>query len=492
MSSSNANIAETRRLAAVMFTDMVGFSRLMHVDEDRALRLLDECDDVLAANVAVHGGRVLKKMGDAMLAEFTSAATAVTCAIDVQTRIRDRNEDKAPGERIVLRIGIHLGDMIVRGDDLFGDGVNVAARLESLCEPGGICLSEAVYHAIGANAAVQPIRVGEVELKNILQKQVIYRIPSLYAGGAIEEPSADSTPARRRLGAVERIDVLPPPTRGLGEALVLTSVIVPFSAALCFWVGVDAANRPYRLFERDVAEPNVIVEALQVHVTPAHQQVWEALDRPTREAVVAWDTVTADTSAHNATHRSKRRAFNELIWAERPLLEGRALSGLEPSVASEVDTRRRNRLMLEAAFPGSIRRHVSDPSTTERAVAQVRHLWSAHRSLAFGSTGLAVLWVVMGTYSFMLTTLRISFPDLRDVDTLLDYHIPDLGFRPPHRQGDDLVFRATLWTTLNFHILRLRARVAGNTVLLTGPAPIMRRLRKRILLLGDPDVGTPV
>jgi class 3 adenylate cyclase len=483
---TSSSIAETRKLAAVMFTDMVGFSRRMHVDEDLALRLLDLCNEMLADSVSEHGGRILKKMGDAILADFSSAATAVTCAIHVQTRLRDYNADKHAAEQIVLRIGIHLGDMIVRGDDLYGDGVNVAARLEPLCEPGGICLSEAVYQAIGANAAVQPIRVGEVELKNILQKQVIYRIPSLYGGDADGDRAATyGTSSARRLGAVDRIDVLPPPSRGPAAAILWSLVIGPLAVVLGVWTGAAANRQPYRIWVWEMTEPAVIVQSLKDRTTPAHEQIWESLDRRARDAITAFDASLAEDSSAVVTYRTVRRALNDLVGADRPILEGAALPADFDSSAPISSDRQRNRLLLEAAFPGSIRRHIGDPSTARRIAETFSTVWVERRGLAVGVLVATLLLDLLGAYFLLLRTLRISFKDIRDVDVLLDYHIPDLGFRAPERKGDDLVFRASLWTFLTYNILRLRARVAGNTVVLTGPAPMMRRLRKRLLLMGE-------
>jgi len=171
---------EDRKLAAIIFTDIVGFSQKMSVDENLALQLLDTHNDILDHSIERFQGRILKRMGDAIFAEFESANNAVNCAIDIQTKLTDYNTDKPTKYLIAIRIGIHLGDVVIRGDDLFGDGINIASRLEPLAEPGGICITQAVYQSVKAHIEIKPELIGEVKLKNIEDKQIIYKFPSFY------------------------------------------------------------------------------------------------------------------------------------------------------------------------------------------------------------------------------------------------------------------------------------------------------------------------
>jgi hypothetical protein len=156
-----------RKLAAIMFTDIVGYSRMVSVDERHGLALLERHDELLMPIILKHGGRVLKKIGDAVFAEFTSSVNAVESAIEIQTALKEYNKPKESKDHIVIRIGIHMGDVVVHDDDLFGEGINVAAKLEPLAEPGGICMSQAVYQSVRAHMGVDAIKVGEVELKTI-------------------------------------------------------------------------------------------------------------------------------------------------------------------------------------------------------------------------------------------------------------------------------------------------------------------------------------
>ena len=135
-----------RRLAAILAADMVGYSRLMESDEDNVLsRQKSHRRELIDPEIAKCRGRIVKTTGDGMLAEFASAQDAVQCSINIQSGMASREADQDENSRIQYRVGINLGDVVVDGDDIFGDGVNVAARLESLAEPGGVCISDIVH-----------------------------------------------------------------------------------------------------------------------------------------------------------------------------------------------------------------------------------------------------------------------------------------------------------------------------------------------------------
>ena len=140
-------MSETRKIAAILVADVVGYSRLAGADEDRTLsRLRGLRSDLIDPAIAAHHGRIVKRTGDGSLIEFRSVVDAVRCAIEVQNGLIERNAGLPPERRIEFRVGIHLGDVVEESDgDLMGDGVNIAARLESICEPRAICLSEQAY-----------------------------------------------------------------------------------------------------------------------------------------------------------------------------------------------------------------------------------------------------------------------------------------------------------------------------------------------------------
>ena len=162
-------MSETRKLTAILVSDVVGYSRLAGADEERTLaRLRALRSDLIDPTLAVHHGRVVKRTGDGLIAEFRSVVDAARCAIEVQNAMAVRNAGLPAGERIDFRVGVHLGDVVEEADgDLMGDGVNVAARLEGLCEPGGICLSGAAHEQVRDRLKETFADLGEKQLKNI-------------------------------------------------------------------------------------------------------------------------------------------------------------------------------------------------------------------------------------------------------------------------------------------------------------------------------------
>ncbi|MDP9634699.1 adenylate/guanylate cyclase domain-containing protein [Ensifer sp. 1H6] len=157
-----------RRLAAIMATDVVGYARLMEADETRTVRSIKRLQSsVLQPSVDARGGRVVKLMGDGSLVVFSSAVEAVDCAISIQSKLESRRQTQRVDFPLVLRIGINLADVVVEGDDVLGDGVNVAARLEAAAEPGGICISDLVHRQLGSGRYLEFVDGGEISLKNI-------------------------------------------------------------------------------------------------------------------------------------------------------------------------------------------------------------------------------------------------------------------------------------------------------------------------------------
>ena len=171
-------MTETRKLAAILAADVVGYSRLAGTDEDRTLaRLRALRSDLIDPTIAVHHGRVVKRTGDGALVEFRSVVDAVRCAIEVQNSMVERNAGLAPEHRIEFRIGIHLGDVVEESDgDLMGDGVNIAARLEGIAKPGAICLSEDAYRQVKSRLDLTVSDLGATQLKNIAEPLRVYSL----------------------------------------------------------------------------------------------------------------------------------------------------------------------------------------------------------------------------------------------------------------------------------------------------------------------------
>lgn len=159
-----------------MFTDMVGYSALSQRNEALALELLEEHREVLRSVFPKHQGNEIKSTGDGFLVEFASALAAVQCALEIQHLMRQRNQSRSPERRVLIRIGIHLGDVVRRENDVFGDGVNIAARIEPLAEPGGICVSRAVYEQIENKVEHALVQLSKPALKNIQATVEVYRL----------------------------------------------------------------------------------------------------------------------------------------------------------------------------------------------------------------------------------------------------------------------------------------------------------------------------
>jgi TolB-like protein/class 3 adenylate cyclase len=207
---------DTRKLAAILAADVVGYSRLMGEDEAGTAKVVREQRDAATPIVRSFGGRLVKTMGDGVLLEFPSVVAAVECAIAIQKMMAERNAALPEAKRILYRIGVNLGDVLIEGEDILGDGVNVAARLEGICEPGGICLSEDAYRQARGRIEAKFVDLGEQALKNIAQPVRAYALtPAAIATVAAATPTpavatdkATGPPARKARAVSPRLGAL--------------------------------------------------------------------------------------------------------------------------------------------------------------------------------------------------------------------------------------------------------------------------------------------
>ena len=186
-----------RKLTAILCADVKGYSRLMGEDEVATLETLTAYREVMDNFVELHHGRVVGSAGDSLLADFTSVVDAVQCAVEIQRELKKRNAELPEGRRMEFRIGVNLGDVIVKGDDIFGDGVNIAARLEGLAEPGGICISGGVYEQLKNKLALGYEFIGDREVKNIAEPVPAFRV-RLEPGAAGPKQFKGARPRRWR------------------------------------------------------------------------------------------------------------------------------------------------------------------------------------------------------------------------------------------------------------------------------------------------------
>ncbi len=206
-----------RRLAAVLSADAAGFTALMARDEAAALAALDSSRSIMGGLVRQHGGRVVDAVGDNLLAEFPSAVDAVLCAVAVQAQIADANEELAPDNRLVFRIGVNVGDLVVLGERIAGDGVNVAARLEALATPGGVTVSRAVMEHIEGKVQLPFVDRGEHAMKNVPRPVHVFEIATEATGTGPASEGATHSPSPHvpGFGGSSTIAVLP--FRNLGN-----------------------------------------------------------------------------------------------------------------------------------------------------------------------------------------------------------------------------------------------------------------------------------
>jgi adenylate cyclase len=223
-------MSETRKIAAILVSDVVGYSRLAGADEDRTLaRLRALRSDLIDPTISVHHGRIVKRTGDGSVIEFRSVVDAVRCALEVQHAMVERNVGVAPDRRIEFRIGIHLGDVVEESDgDLMGDGVNIAARLEGIAAPGAICLSEDAYRQVSGRLDMAVTDLGQTQLKNIERSIRVY---SLQVGvPAQAKPATEARPAEpKKRSSLARL------------ALGFVALVILVAAGAWYFLG---ANRP--------------------------------------------------------------------------------------------------------------------------------------------------------------------------------------------------------------------------------------------------------
>ena len=182
-----------RRLTAILAADVVGYSRLIRADEEGTITALKALHaDLIDPKITEHHGRIVKLMGDGTLAEFPSVVDAVRAAAEIQQAAAERNTNRPADKRIEFRIGVNLGDVVIDGDDIHGDGVNVAARLEALAEPGGLCISSAVHEQVRDRIKLPFQDMGEQEFKNIDRPVRVWRL----AATSEQPPSRDTVEAK--------------------------------------------------------------------------------------------------------------------------------------------------------------------------------------------------------------------------------------------------------------------------------------------------------
>jgi len=491
---------DTRKLAAIMFTDIVGYSRIMSIDETHGMNLLDTHDAILTPIVEEKNGKVLKKIGDAIFAEFKSAVEAVECAIQIQSTLKEYNKERKIDDKIIIRIGIHLGDVVVHGDDLRGEGINIAARLEPLAEPGGICLSQSVYQAVRAQVAMNALRVGEIELKNILEKHVIYKIPAFYAEDIMLDEKGVAEEAEKRPAAlkISSIEDIPSSSRSTWGTALSTFLLLLVFLTTVITLGIVAgySNVKYLIWTSDVLDQANMVERLKavddIHIAAIRNQI----RRKTLMLVDNYDSAAQQEDKGEELVALIKRVVNDMnreIKKEKLILDEETLGSLNlhdevkaliQGESSKRDFRLINRRILEAVFPAELETVDEVLTKWELFPRAFSWLWIDSRALFYSFSGFIILYICifsfLATYIFSLKAIKISFLDIREVDRTISYFVEKLGFKSPIKEGKELVFKAKPLTIIIWNVVTIRARVDGNIILLSGPLIMMNKLHRQI------------
>ncbi len=272
-------MSETRKIAAILVSDVVGYSRLAGADEDRILaRLRTLRSDLIDPLISVHHGRIVKRTGDGSIIEFRSVVDAVRLAIEVQSAMVERNAEVPEDRRILFRIGIHLGDVVEERDgDLMGDGVNIAARLEGVCEPGAICLSEDAYRQVKGRLDLAVSDLGQTQLKNIAEPIRVYSLgvgvpaqakPAMPTGAPAPKRRSALMPLAAALAALLILigggawwflsanRAVAVASRAPAEAARLSIVVLPFT---------NLSNDPAQDYFADGVTENLTTELSRLH-----------------------------------------------------------------------------------------------------------------------------------------------------------------------------------------------------------------------------------
>jgi adenylate cyclase len=321
-----------RRLTAIFAGDVAGYSRLMGADEEGTLaRLNAHRREFLEPKIADHRGRIVKRTGDGILIEFASAVDAVRCAVEIQRGMIKRNASVPQDTRIEFRIGIHVGDVIIEDGDIFGDGVNIAARLEGIAQPGGICISDDAYRQVRGKLDANFQDAGEQELKNIARPVRVYK---LSAGGQPTEPTMLTLPDKPSIAVLPFQNLSGDPEQDYFADGMVDDIITGLSRIK--WLFVIARNTTFTYKGR-------AVDVKQVGRELGVRYVLEGSVRKAADRVrVTGQLIDAETGAHVWAERYDRKADD--IFALQDDITLSVVGTIEPSLRqAEIERVRRKR-----------------------------------------------------------------------------------------------------------------------------------------------------
>ncbi len=483
-----------------MFTDIYGYSAKMSRDENAALTLLKEHNRLLSEVIERHSGRVLKTMGDAYFAEFDAAFSAVACAVEIQTALKEYNQDRPAYDRIVIRIGLHIGDVIVDGEDLYGEGVNVAARLQPLAEPGGICMSQAVYQAVKSHTSLEAVHHGEVELKNIVEKYVVYKVPSFDpqqiegVAKVVERRIVSDTTVeveRRAAPGVLNFKVKSVqkwPTVGRSRWLYIAKwtlifLFAPFAMLLAISLLPETprvGGFEYVIFGHQIDDPRGFVnnfrtptDSLSVFLKSQFQfRVVRQIDEYDGVGYVSDNLLKAVCVAVSELIMSPN------FWNIPGLYINSHTKALyEQALSDSVDSHSASEYNHQL-FWSHYSRYLEDVTFLQSMVSQwIQNLESSQWWIF--KFAKAILFMLFLFFVSSPTSLKITFPDLRDVDQGVSFLTSEMRFRRRRQDTRGILFRR--WGFLGSIFKNLggmRVRVEGNAIIFTSSNIVIQRAKK--------------
>ncbi len=321
-----------RRLAAILAGDVAGYSRLMGADEEGTLsRLNAHRREFLEPKIAEHRGRIVKRIGDGVLIEFASAVDAVRCAVEIQKGMIERNASVPQEKRIEIRYGVHIGDIIIEEGDIFGDGVNIAARLEGIAQPGGICISDDAYRQVRGKLDVDFLDAGEQELKNIARPVRVYQ---LQLGSGSTEAPALVLPHKPSIAVLPFQNLSGDPDQEYFADGMVEDIITGLSRIK--WLFVIARNSTFTYKGR-------LVDVKQVGRELGVRYVLEGSVRKAADRVrITGQLIDASTGAHVWAERYDRRL--EDLFALQDEITLSVVGAIEPSLRdAEIERVKRKR-----------------------------------------------------------------------------------------------------------------------------------------------------
>ena len=478
-----------RKLAAIMFTDIVGYSNIMSLDEKKGIKILERHDEIIHPVIEKNSGKILKRMGDAIFAEFASSVNAVRCAIDIQTALKDFNSDKSLEDMIIIRIGIYLDDVMVHGDDLFGEGINVFARLEPLAAPGGICLSQAVYQSVQSSLDLSAIRVGEMELKNIIEKYVVYKIPPFYAED-LAETSVSVKKGEKRIFdfKIDSIKRIPPPKRSFWAVLPFALLLSPVPILLGIMT-FQLISPNLGLWPGDIEDPELLIGKLKSNSDPISRGIRNKLLTTTKKLIDEYE------DQNRVSWKLKievQKDLQRLVTKNQVLFDNQVLEHINISDKTREQIKANptgddmvllNRSLLAEAFPQEIA--ADHPHVFAIIIESIKFLRFDLPFFFIGLIAFLVLGGISTAYYIALASVLVKFSDVRQTDEILEYFVLQMGFKPSTKELGDLVFKPTRSKYIRDIFIqgfptKLRARIDGNSVVITSTIPTVKRLTKRL------------